>query len=92
MSKVTEFFRQVMEVFHQITWPKKQALIQLTIVVISLSIIISLILGGFDYLFTRSIALLGNFGPTQIQQPIEILPEVSPEASPSAFTLPEPTK
>jgi hypothetical protein len=30
-------------------------------VVISISIIISLILGGFDYLFTNSIGLIGNF-------------------------------
>lgn len=46
--------------FHNITWPKKETLIQLTVVVISISIVISLILGGFDYLFTNSIAILGE--------------------------------
>ena len=48
------------EVSSVIIRPKKDTLIQLTIVVISISIIISLILGGFDYLFTQGIALLGN--------------------------------
>lgn len=60
MKKVINFFKEVMVEFKNITWPKKDTLIQLTIVVISISIIISLILGGFDYLFTQGIALLGN--------------------------------
>ena len=60
MKKVINFFKEVMVEFKNITWPKKDTLIQLTVVVISISIIISLILGGFDYLFTNAIALLGK--------------------------------
>ena len=60
MQKIIKFLKEVREIFQSITWPKKETLIQLTIVVISISIAISLILGGFDYLFTQSIALLGN--------------------------------
>jgi len=60
MQKITNFFKEVLVEFRNITWPKKETLIQLTIVVISISIIISLILGSFDYLFTKLIALLGN--------------------------------
>jgi len=60
MSKIINFFKEVLVEFKNITWPKKDTLIQLTIVVISISIIISLILGGFDYLFTNAIALLGK--------------------------------
>lgn len=60
MQKVIKFLKEVAVEFKNITWPKKDTLIQLTIVVISISIIISLILGGFDYLFTNSIGLLGN--------------------------------
>jgi preprotein translocase subunit SecE len=78
MQKIIKFFKEVMVEFKNITWPKKDTLIQLTVVVISISIIISLILGGFDYLFTNSIALLGNFknqSPTttieQTKQPTE---------------------
>jgi len=78
MQKIIKFFKEVFVEFKNITWPKKDTLIQLTVVVISISIIISLILGGFDYLFTNSIALLGNFknkSPTttieKTQQPTE---------------------
>ncbi|MFA5532219.1 MAG: preprotein translocase subunit SecE [Candidatus Shapirobacteria bacterium] len=60
MSKIINFFKEVLVEFKNITWPKKDTLIQLTIVVISISIIISLILGGFDYLFTNAISLLGK--------------------------------
>lgn len=60
MKKIVKFFKEVLVEFKNITWPKKETLIQLTIVVIFISIIISLILGSFDYLFTNFIALLGN--------------------------------
>jgi|WetSurMetagenome_2_1015567.scaffolds.fasta_scaffold1490470_2 preprotein translocase SecE subunit len=60
MQKVIKFLKEVAVEFKNITWPTKNTLIQLTIVVISISIVISLILGGFDYLFTNSIGLLGN--------------------------------
>lgn len=60
MQKVLQFLREVKVEFNNITWPKKEALIQLTIVVISISIIISLILGGIDYLLTQSLAFVGQ--------------------------------
>jgi preprotein translocase SecE subunit len=60
MQKIIKFLKEVAVEFKNITWPTKNTLIQLTIVVISISIIISLILGGFDYLFTKSVGLLGN--------------------------------
>jgi len=60
MKKIIQFFKEVRVEFKNITWPKKDTLIQLTVVVISISIIVSLILGGFDYLFTNSINLLGG--------------------------------
>ena len=71
MQKIINFLKEVAVEFKNITWPKKDTLIQLTIVVISISIIISLILGGFDYLFTNSFALIGNFknqAPAAVEQ------------------------
>jgi preprotein translocase SecE subunit len=78
MQKIINFFKEVREIFQSITWPKKEALIQLTIVVISISIAISLILGGFDYLFTESIALLGNFKNTKVTTEQSITPTTNP--------------
>ncbi|MEI8067972.1 MAG: preprotein translocase subunit SecE [Candidatus Shapirobacteria bacterium] len=60
MQKIIKFLKEVAVEFKNITWPKKDTLIQLTIVVISISIVVSLILGGFDYLFTNSINILGG--------------------------------
>lgn len=81
MQKVIDFLGQVKDIFHQITWPDKNTLFQLTIVVISISIITSLILGGFDYLFTQSFSLLG-----QIQNPLQpapVLEQPIPESTES---------
>jgi preprotein translocase subunit SecE len=58
MSKIIQFIKEVKAEFKNITWPKKDTLIQLTIVVISISVIISLILGGFDFLFINSFKFL----------------------------------
>jgi len=60
MQKIVNFFKEVRAEFKQISWPKRESLIQSTIVVISISIIVSLILGGFDYIFTQSIGFLGQ--------------------------------
>jgi preprotein translocase subunit SecE len=80
MKKVINFLKEVVVEFKNITWPKKDTLIQLTVVVISISIIISLILGGFDYLFTNSIGLIGNLknqsSPDQQIQSVE--PTINP--------------
>ena len=78
MQKIINFFKEVREIFQNITWPKKETLIQLTIVVISISIAISLILGGFDYLFTESIALLGNSKTTKVTTEQSAAPTMNP--------------
>ncbi|MDD4784891.1 MAG: preprotein translocase subunit SecE [Candidatus Shapirobacteria bacterium] len=76
MQKIIKFLKEVAVEFKNITWPKKDTLIQLTIVVISISIIISLILGGFDYLFTKSFALIGNL-KNEPSAPVEQVAEPS---------------
>ncbi len=75
MRKIIDFFKDVKAEAKNITWPKKDALIQLTIVVISISAIISLVLGGFDYLFTKSLAYLAlpNKAKT-VQQATSVAP------------------
>jgi preprotein translocase subunit SecE len=90
MQKVLQFLREVKAEFHNITWPKKDALINLTIVVISFSVVVSLILGGFDYLFTNSIGLLGQLKnpPAQALPSPEIQINLTPATNPSASTSP----
>lgn len=91
MSKIIQFLREVAIEFRHITWPKKDALIQLTFVVISVSLIISALLGGFDLLFTRSIPLLDQL--KNQPQNVEVLPSPTTENITPVITLnPEPTK
>ena len=79
MQKLIQFLREVMAEFKNISWPKKETLIQLTVVVISISIVISLILGGFDYIFTNSISLLGQLS----QKPKANIEQVETQPVPS---------
>jgi len=89
MQQIVQFLKEVRAEFYNISWPKKEALIQLSFVVISISIIISLILGGFDYIFTQSINLLGQ--PKIQAKPTITVPQVT--LSPTiTLVTPIPTK
>lgn len=52
-----------------VTWPNRTTLIQLSVVVISISLTIAIILGGFDYLLTNGIGLLTTRPNGQISPP-----------------------
>jgi preprotein translocase subunit SecE len=89
MRQIIKFLQEVASEFKNITWPKKEALIQLTFVVISISIIISLILGGFDYLFTQSINFLSK--PTNQVNNQNIAPVVTVAPSPEVTQVATPS-
>jgi preprotein translocase subunit SecE len=82
MRKLIQFLQEVRAEFKNISWPKKESLIQLTFVVISISIIISLILGGFDFIFTQAIAYLG-VNNTKTTTKIQTVVPTTPVATPS---------
>jgi len=77
MRKVIQFLKEVRAEFGNISWPKKESLIQLTFVVISISLIISLILGGFDFIFTQSINLIGSNKNVSTNQNQTVAPVVT---------------
>ena len=58
MKLVSQFFRDVIEQMHQVTWPEKKTLVRLTSVVILVSVVLGLFLGGSDILFTRLVGFL----------------------------------
>ena len=84
MKKIVNFFKEVKAEFKQISWPKRESIIQSTIVVISISVIVSLILGGFDYLFISGMAMIGPKRTLQSQSP-------SPSPAPPINPLLQPT-
>lgn len=57
-EKVKEFIAEVRKVIGEITWPTKKTLIQLTIMVILVTVIVGSLLGGADFLFTKLISWL----------------------------------
>ena len=78
MQKIVNFFKEVRAEFKQISWPKRESIIQSTIVVISISIIVSLVLGGFDYIFTQAIGLIGAKPASKVQTVIPSIAPVTP--------------
>jgi len=58
MKQIITFLSEVKTQLTKISWPKKDTLIQLTFVVIFISILAASILGSLDYLFTQTIGWL----------------------------------
>jgi len=58
MPKGVNFFSEVIDQLKRVTWPDKKTAVSLTAVVILVSAVVALYLGGLDILFTRLIGLL----------------------------------
>jgi len=57
-SMTLTYFREVKSEMSKVTWPTKKETIHYTLVVIGISLVVALFLGGFDYLFTFFIRTL----------------------------------
>jgi len=53
MKPVITFFNEVKSELLKVTWPKRNDIIKLTLIVFAISGIIGLYVGGLDYLFTK---------------------------------------
>ncbi len=58
MKKVVDFFSEVKLELSKVTWPTKDEVVRLTLVVIAISAIVGIYIGGVDYLFTKLLELL----------------------------------
>lgn len=58
MKSVVNFFSEVKTELSKVTWPKRRETIRLTSVVILVSVIVGLFVGGLDYLFTTVLTKL----------------------------------
>ena len=52
MGKVINFFKEVREELDKVVWPSRQQTIQLTTVVIAVTLAVGGFIGGIDYLLT----------------------------------------
>jgi preprotein translocase subunit SecE len=53
LRRAQEFVHEVMAEFRKVTWPSRQELINSTVVVITVTVVISLFLGGVDVVLAR---------------------------------------
>jgi preprotein translocase subunit SecE len=51
--RAQEFVREVVAEFRKVTWPSRQELINSTVVVISVTVVVALFLGGVDIVLAR---------------------------------------
>ncbi|HKC05119.1 MAG TPA: preprotein translocase subunit SecE [Patescibacteria group bacterium] len=58
MGNIVNFFSEVRVELSKVTWPKRDEVIRLTLIVFLVSGIIGAYVGGLDYLFTRLLTLV----------------------------------
>ncbi|MFA6382896.1 MAG: preprotein translocase subunit SecE [Parcubacteria group bacterium] len=51
MNKITQFLREAKAELLKVNWPSRQQSINYTLMVIAISIVVALFLGGLDYFF-----------------------------------------
>jgi len=58
MTTPVTFVRQAYDELKQVVWPTRKEIIRLTSIVIILSVMMGLYIGGLDWIFTQAIQLL----------------------------------
>lgn len=58
MTTPVLFLRQAYDELRQVVWPTRKEIIRLTSIVIILSVIMGLYVGGLDWIFTQAIQLV----------------------------------
>jgi preprotein translocase subunit SecE len=53
-----QYLREVRQELDKVTWPSREETLQLTLVVILVSIALAVYLGGLDYLLTQAIQMI----------------------------------
>ncbi len=51
-SKITTFLKEVRMEMKKVNWPSRQETIQYTLIVIGVSVVVAIYLGGLDFLFS----------------------------------------
>ncbi len=58
MKAISNYFRSAYDEMRKVTWPTKKETYNFTVLVIAISIIMALFLGGLDFLFSRGLEQL----------------------------------
>ncbi|MCL4419968.1 preprotein translocase subunit SecE [Patescibacteria group bacterium] len=57
LSKPVTFFGEVRNELSKVTWPSKNQTINLTLIVLAVSLVVGIFIGGLDYLFTKTMEI-----------------------------------
>jgi len=52
LPKITTFLKEVKVELKKVNWPTKQETIKYTLIVIGVSLVVAIFLGGLDFIFT----------------------------------------
>jgi preprotein translocase subunit SecE len=55
---VTSFFKETRDELQKVTWPTREQIIRLTAIVLVISGVVGLYIGGLDFLFTKAFEFL----------------------------------
>jgi preprotein translocase subunit SecE len=55
---VTSFFSEVKIELSKVTWPSREEVIKLTLIVFLVSVVLGAYVGGLDFLFTKTLSLV----------------------------------
>lgn len=58
MKAVLSYLKEVRSELAKVIWPKREEVLRLTLVVIIISAVVGLYLGGLDYAFTKLLELV----------------------------------
>lgn len=57
-SSPIKFLKEAKKELFRVVWPKREEVVKLTLIVVSLSIVVGLYLGALDFVFTKIIELV----------------------------------
>jgi len=60
VNKVINYLKEVKLELSKVTWPKKDQVIKLTLIVFVISGIVAIYVGGLDFVFTKVLGLIIN--------------------------------
>lgn len=58
MKPFIEYIKAVRAELTHVSWPSRNQAVAYTVLVIAISLIVSFLLGGFDYIFTKALEAL----------------------------------
>lgn len=58
MQRLLQYFREVIQELKKVSWPTKQKTYELTLLVVGVTAVVALYIGGLDYIFARLMSLV----------------------------------